>query len=330
MFKIDLAIKFGSNEIIVYRKAYGIVTKVPAYLAIKRDGKKVKVQAIGKNAEILLRASSQNVEVLNPIVNSEIVDEKMAVLLMSEILKDVIQDRFLLTKLRALVAVPSGMKEEQLIKIKRVLLEAGINNVSFVINSVGARNMLDVDSQAHIMVVDIGKYLTDISILNEYNFTFGRTYFFGGVNMDKSITTFISDNHGLKVNDRTSEMVKNEIASLYERDLNKIEYSGFDNDKLVKHEITANEIRVAIVGLYDKIFEFIEDILKQVSKEVLHDIYNFGIMFVGGASSIPGLYEYAKKKLDLPIILPDDPSDCVINGVGKLMSSDKEFLKINV
>lgn len=330
MFKIDLAIKFGSNEIIVYRKAYGIVTKVPAYLAIKRDGKKVKVQAIGKNAEILLRASSQNVEVLNPIVNSEIVDEKMAVLLMSEILKDVIQDRFLLTKLRALVAVPSGMKEEQLIKIKRVLLEAGINNVSFVINSVGARNMLDVDSQAHIMVVDIGKYLTDISILNEYNFTFGRTYFFGGVNMDKSITTFISDNHGLKVNDRTSEMVKNEIASLYERDLNKIEYSGFDNDKLVKHEITANEIRVAIVGLYDKIFEFIEDILKQVSKEVLHDIYNFGIMFVGGASSIPGLYEYAKKKLDLPIIVPDDPSDCVINGVGKLMSSDKEFLKINV
>ena len=330
MFKIDLAIKFGSNEIIVYRKAYGIVTKVPAYLAIKRDGKKVKVQAIGKNAEILLRASSQNVEVLNPIVNSEIVDEKMAVLLMSEILKDVIQDRFLLTKLRALVAVPSGMKEEQLIKIKRVLLEAGINNVSFVINSVGARNMLDVDSQAHIMVVDIGKYLTDISILNEYNFTFGRTYFFGGVNMDKSITTFISDNHGLKVNDRTSEMVKNEIASLYERDLNKIEYSGFDNDKLVKHEITANEIRVAIVGLYDKIFEFIEDILKQVSKEVLHDIYNFGIMFVGGASSIPGLYEYAKKKLDLPIILPDAPSDCVINGVGKLMSSDKEFLKINV
>ena len=330
MFKIDLAIKFGSNEIIVYRKAYGIVTKVPAYLAIKRDGKKVKVQAIGKNAEILLRASSQNVEVLNPIVNSEIVDEKMAVLLMSEILKDVIQDRFLLTKLRALVAVPSGMREEQLIKIKRVLLEAGINNVSFVINSVGARNMLDVDSQAHIMVVDIGKYLTDISILNEYNFTFGRTYFFGGVNMDKSITTFISDNHGLKVNDRTSEMVKNEIASLYERDLNKIEYSGFDNDKLVKHEITANEIRVAIVGLYDKIFEFIEDILKQVSKEVLHDIYNFGIMFVGGASSIPGLYEYAKKKLDLPIIVPDDPSDFVINGVGKLMSSDKEFLKINV
>lgn len=330
MFKIDLAIKFGSNEIIVYRKAYGIVTKVPAYLAIKRDGKKIKVQAIGKNAEILLRASSQNVEVLNPIVNSEIVDEKMAVLLMSEILKDVIQDRFLLTKLRALVAVPSGMKEEQLIKIKRVLLEAGINNISFVINSVGARNMLDVDSQAHIMVVDIGKYLTDISILNEYNFTFGRTYFFGGVNMDKSITTFISDNHGLKVNDRTSEMVKNEIASLYKRDLNKIEYSGFDNDKLVKHEITANEIRVAIVGLYDKIFEFIEDILKQVSKEVLHDIYNFGIMFVGGASSIPGLYEYAKKKLDLPIIVPDDPSDCVINGVGKLMSSDKEFLKINV
>ena len=41
-------------------------------------------------------------------------------------------------------------------------------------------------------------------------------------------------------------------------------------------------------------------------------------------------YEYAKKKIDLPIILPDDPSDCVILGAGKLLSKGKEFINIKV
>ncbi len=330
MHKIELAIKFGSNEIIIYRKSYGIVAKVPAFLAITREGKKIKVMATGKNAEKLFHTGASQVEVFCPIKNSEIVDEKMAVLLISEVLNEVIQDKFLLSKVSALVAVPSGMNEEQLIKIKHVLQQSGIAEIQFVLNAVGARNMLDIDSHAYVMVVDIGKYLTDISILNEYNFSFGRTYFYGGVDMDKSISTFIADNHGLEVSERTCEQIKNELASLYERDLNKIEYTGFDAGKLVKHDITASEVRVAIVGIYDRIFKLIEEILGQVGKDILHDIYSFGVMFVGGASVIPGLYEYAKKKLDLPIIVPDNPSDCVILGAGKLMSSEKEFLKIKL
>lgn len=53
-------------------------------------------------------------------------------------------------------------------------------------------------------------------------------------------------------------------------------------------------------------------------------------MFVGGASCIAGLYEYAKKKLDLPIIIQESPMDSVILGAGKLLSSEKKFLKINL
>ena len=64
--------------------------------------------------------------------------------------------------------------------------------------------------------------------------------------------------------------------------------------------------------------------------EIVADIYNNGIMFVGGASKIAGLYEYAKKKLDLPIIVPEDPEDSIILGAGKLLNSGNEFLKINI
>ena len=331
MFNIDLAIKFGSNEIIIYRKGIGIIAKEPAFLAVIENGKKFKIKAIGKQAEKLFLSKSSNVTVYQPIKNSEIVNEKMAVVLISEILKNIIQDKFLLTNLTALVAVPCALNERQLITLKRVLHESGVNKLTFVQNSVCVRANLDLDPHSHIMVVDIGKYITQISVLNEFNFDFGRMYFIGCQDMDKSITTFIADNHGLEVSDLTSEAVKNEVASLYNRDLYKTEYIGIDeNNKFVRQEISANEVRLAIVNVYDEIFKLIDDVLHRLPKEVSADVYNNGVVFVGGASSISGLYEYAKKKIDLPIIVPDEPMDSVILGAGKLLNSNKEFLKINI
>lgn len=331
MTKIELAIKFGSNEIIVYRKGFGIIAKVPAYLAVVKDEKKVKIKATGKTAEKFLHSNPENVEVVCPIKDSTIVDEKMATALISEVLKTIIEDKFMLSQITALVAVPSTLEEKQLITIKRVLMASGVNKVEFVFNSVCARELIDIDPHSHLMVVDIGKFLTDISVLNEFNFNFGRTYFVGGVDMDKSVETFVRDNHGLEISARTSEQIKNEVASLYERDLNKTEYAGFDeNKKLVKHSITANEVRVAIQGVYNRIIELVGDCVKLLNKDVAKDLYSVGILFVGGASSIPGFYEYFKKHFDYPILLTDAPSDAVILGAGKLLGAQKEFMKFKV
>lgn len=328
---IDIAIKFGSNEIIIYRKGFGIIAKEPAYLAIEEDLKKMKIKAIGKDAEKLFFSQSSSVVVYQPILNSAIENEKMAVILMSEILKKLVLNKFLIHKINALVAVPSGLNEEQLLLLKRVLYKSGISNVTFVYNSVCARNALEIDSHSYTMVVDIGKNITDISILNDYNFAFGRMYFLGGCDMDKSITTFVMDNKDLAITDRDSEKIKNEVASLYENDNYRTDFVGQDDKgKFVKDTISANEVRVAITNVYDAIFKFVLDILKSSSKEICTDIYNNGIMFVGGSSKISGLYEYAKNKLDLPIIIPDDPSDAVILGAGKLLNKNKDFLTLKL
>ena len=331
MFNIDLAIKFGSNEIIIYRKGFGILAKEPAFLAVEENGSKLKVKATGKEAEKLFHSKSNNITVYQPIENSEIINEKMATILLTEILKNVVVDKFMLSTMSALVAVPCALNEKQLGLLKKVLSDSGVNKVTFVQNSVCAKANLELDAHAHIMVVDIGTYLTAISVLNDFDFNFGRMYFVGGVNMDQSITTFIQDNHNLEVSDLTSEAIKNEVASLYVRDLYKTEYFGIDeNNKFVKKEITANEVRVAITNVYDTIFGLINDVINSLGKEIRADIHSNGIMFIGGACSIDGFYEYAKKKLDVPIIIPDDPKDSVIIGAGKLLLSDSEFLKINL
>lgn len=330
MFNIDLAIKFGSNEIIIFRKGLGIIAKEPAYLAVEEKGKKIKVKATGKKAEKLFFSKSSDVTVYQPIQNSEIINEKMATVLMTEILKNIIKDKFNLTFLNALVAVPSAMSEEQLTQLKKVLNLSGINKVVFVQNAVCARKNLDVDSHSHNMVVDIGKFTTDISILNDYSFDFGRMYYIGGNDMDKSITTYIQDNHNLEVSDMSSEAIKNEIASLYDRDSFSTNYIGIDQDNKFRREsITANEIKVAIVNVYNQIISFIDKIIKEQPKEIMAEIYQNGILFVGGASKISGFYEYASKRLDYKVIVPEEPEDEVIIGAGKLLS-EKEFLHIEL
>lgn len=330
MFNIDLAIKFGSCEISIYKKGLGIIAKEPAFVAVSEIGGKKKVKAKGKNAEKLFH-SSGDITIYQPIENSEIIDDKVAKLLFEEILKNAKTDKFSLTGIKALVAVPCGLTEKELLVIKRVLQESGLSHVQFVQNGVAAREILDLDPTSRIMVVDIGKTVTDISVMNEFSFDFGRSYYIGGADMDKSITTFIMDNHDLEVSDLSSEAIKNEVASLYEKDSYKTTYVGIDeNDKFAKKDITANEVRLAITNVYDKILKVVQDCLKSLPKDILQDVYQNGIMFVGGGSCASGLYEYAKKKLDMPIIVPNDPMDAVLLGAGKLLSKKNNHLKINL
>ena len=169
MFNIDIAIKFGGNEILVYRKGVGVVAKRTSHIAVYEGTNKVK--AFGRAAEKMITQPIKGVEVFQPIVNGEIVDEKHAALLFKKIVEG-IWHKTMFHKINALVAVPCALSEKQLILIKKVLKAAGISKVEFVQNAVCAFAALDVDPSDHIMVVDIGKNMTDISVLNEFNFRF--------------------------------------------------------------------------------------------------------------------------------------------------------------
>ena len=149
--------------------------------------------------------------------------------------------------------------------------------------------------------------------------------------MDASITTYIMDNYNLEVSDLTSEAIKNEIASLYERDTFRTKFVGIDsNNSLKKESISANEIKVAIVNTYNTIIELAKEFLNTLHKEVISEVKQNGIVFVGGASKVAGLYEFAKSKLDCPVIVPDFPEDFVLNGAGRLLNRKNDFMKIDL
>ena len=331
--KIDLAIKFGSHEIIIYRKGQGIIAKEPAFLAVTPHGKRLTVKAVGKEAEKLQLSSGSNILVHQPIKNSIVADIKLATTLIRKILEKNIIDKFAIHKINALVAVPCALGYVNLVNLKTVLMGAGINRVTFVQNGVCLREYDEtLDPYANCLTVDIGKYTTDVSVLNKFAFSYGRNYQIGGVDMDTSLQTYILDNFELEVNQTLAERIKNKVASLYQNDSYTTSFQGIAEDKTyVEKQISANEVRVAIIGVYNKIFDLILDYVKSLPKAICAEVMKNGIMFSGGSSKIQGLQEYASKKLSLPIIEIDNPVDAVILGCAKLLDKPlKSIVKINL
>lgn len=329
MFSIKIAVKFGSDEIIVYRQGVGVIARHPAFLAVSaRNGLK-SVKAYGREAQKML--DNDKIKVYKPIEKNEIVNEKYATLLIKKILEDSILDKLFLKFINAVAIVPCGTTYAQLTKIKTVFRRAGMSKVTFVQNAVCVRYDLDdIDSNVYSMVVDIGKYCTDVSVLNKHDFYKGKTLIIGGHDMDIALQTYIADNHGLDISLDSAEKVKKDIASLYNKDMFSTEYKAFDEySALVTNQISANEVRVAIGGVFETIFDNISKFIQDLPKEIQSDLHKTGIMFVGGVANIAGLYEYAKKRLDFPITVSHDPSVAVVLGAGKMLASGDTFTRIN-
>lgn len=327
---INLAIKFGSDEIIIYRKGIGIVSREASYVAMSKINRSRKIYAYGEDAVKLCVKKHTEYKLFQVIKGIEIVDKTFARLLIERALKRCVFENGIID---ALVAVPCGLTEKKLLELKLILRNAGVNNVTFVQNAVGVR-IADTKSpeMAHCMIVDAGKYLMDVSVLTKHQFCAGRNYLIGGAEMDTALATYIQDNYNVTITEQQAEMIKNDAGSLYNNDAYTINFEGLTETGEYKEIVLrANEIRVAIVGVYDKMFDLIEETLDSLTPDELAEVRKYGITFTGGVSSIPGLVEYANKRFNIPIMVADNPKDEVVLGVGKLLTLDKtEFPHIEL
>lgn len=319
MSKIELAIKFGSNEIIVFRKGLGIVARQSSYVATTKS----KICAYGEEAKRLCNLKSSQYTLHQPIQGINIINAKLAQSLINNVInKAIFEDG----AISAIVAVPCALTEKKLLELKLLLHNAGISKITFVQNSVCVRiGMNNIDQNAEIMVVDMGKYMVDISVLTRYKFVMGRNYLIGGIDMDNALATYVEDNYEVHISTEQAESVKNEVASLYDNDMYLNTFEGIDSNTEYKEvSIRANEVRVAIIGVYEKIFDLIDEVMESLPVESLAQVRKNGIVFVGGVSSVAGLTEYASKYFNIPIQVVDNPKDTVILGAGKLLSLNKE------
>lgn len=314
----ELAIKLGSDEIVVYQKGQGILTRVPAYVALNKMG---VIKYYGKDAYKRLNVNNQTLKICQPIKDGCIVDQNLAIKLLSNIFASCNLKSNLLNTNSAVVALPCGLTINELETVNYVLKMCGIDKMRIVQSGACAREFENIwDKKKYVCVVDIGASITDVSITSGEEFIAGADYQIGGVDMDEAIKVFVYDNYFATISTQTANEIKCDIGSLYNRDYAKTEFKGVADDGGVRDvEITAHEIRTAVSGIYDKIFALVKELIAEQGPNVINDIHNNGILFCGGVTQIAGFYEYAKQKFDNPVILSKNPLDAVLMGASKII-----------
>ena len=92
--------------------------------------------------------------------------------------------------------------------------------------------------------------------------------------------------------------------------------------------LTSEEVEEALRESVYTIIHAAKGILEQTPPELSGDINDKGLILTGGGSLLTGLNEILEEKLNIPILIPNSPFTCVVEGTGVVFDKPK-LLKDN-
>ena len=115
-----------------------------------------------------------------------------------------------------------------------------------------------------------------------------------------------------------------------------MQVSGLDqrSHSAVTIEVTTAEVREAIREPLDEILRMVKRTLEETPPELSADIFDFGIVMVGGGSLLPGIDRALQERTGVRVVLAKRPMDCACLGLGKMLRSTggdfSEFIRYKV
>lgn len=126
------------------------------------------------------------------------------------------------------------------------------------------------------------------------------------------------------IGERTAEQVKIEIGSaIDDHVLGNMEIRGRDLvSGLPKTiEITSSEIYDALKEPVSNIIDAIKATLEKTPPELSSDVMEYGIVLTGGGALLYGLDKLITEETGIPVLIAENPLDCVALGTGKSLDS---------
>lgn len=164
-----------------------------------------------------------------------------------------------------------------------------------------------------VVVIDIGAETTGISVYEEKNLIHVAVLPIGSAHITRDIAI------ALQADIEISEMIKKEFGKLIFTNKGKKEKIKIEDEEIFEFDtkklIQAGKARVG------EIFNLIGKELKSIKK---HDDLPAGVILTGGGAKLPGILEFAKKELKLPVKIgspkgflgvEDDPSMSLVCGL---------------
>ncbi|MCY9435073.1 rod shape-determining protein [Bacillus haynesii] len=319
----DLGIDLGTANTLVFVKGKGIVVREPSVVALQTDTK--QIVAVGNDAKNMIGRTPGNVVALRPMKDGVIADYETTATMMKHYISKAVKNKGLFArKPYVMVCVPSGITAVEQRAVIDATRQAGARDAYPIEEpfaaAIGAN--LPVWEPTGSMVVDIGGGTTEVAIISLGGIVTSQSIRVAGDEMDEAIITYIRKTYNLMIGDRTAEAIKLEIGSAEASENGEsMEIRGRDLltglPKTI--EITEKEITAALRDTVTAIVDAVKNTLEKTPPELAADIMDRGIVLTGGGALLRQLDKVISEETKMPVLIAEDPLDCVAIGTGKAL-----------
>ncbi len=319
----DMGIDLGTANTLVYMKGKGVILREPSVVAIDRYTK--QVLAVGEDAKKMIGRTPGNIVAIRPLKDGVIADFDVTQEMLKYFIRKATQKKSVFQP-RVVVCVPSGVTEVEKRAVEEATIQAGAKH-AFLIEepmaaAIGAG--LPVQEATGSMVVDIGGGTTEVAVISLGGIVTSKSIRVGGDALDNYIVNFVKKEHSLMIGERTAEEVKIKIGSaILDNGLEDMEIRGRDLVSGLPKTliITSKEIYEALKEPVNNIIDAIKSNLEKTPPELSSDIMEQGIVLTGGGALLNGLDVLITNETGIPVIVAENPLDCVALGTGKALDS---------
>jgi len=324
LFSQDLAVDLGTSATRVHLSGAGVVADEPSVVAVLDDraGRR-RVIAIGDEALPMLGRTPDDISAIQPVRAGRIVDFEVAEALLLHLVRR-IHNRNGWMRPRMVVAVPHAASEMELRAVRDSCESAGARSVHLVPRPLAAAlgAGLPVEQPTGHLVVDLGAGATEISVLSLSGIVASAAVPGGGDGLDEAIVSWCKKEHALLVGRPSAQRVKLELGAACHPDHGA---STWLKGRCLRRgspraeQITAGGVCDALQPGIRAIAEGIRDVLHQAPPELASDIVETGVVLVGGGAQLPGIDRALSHLTGLPVVVADNPTQAVIDGVGRVL-----------
>ena len=326
----DIGIDLGTANILVTIKGKGIVLKEPSVVAI--DRKTGNILATGYEAKEMLGRTPDEIKAIRPMKDGVIADFTGTQLMLKNIVRKVCQ-RYNIGKPRVVVGVPSGITEVEERAVEEAVLYAGAREVYLIEEPMAAAigaNM-DVAEPSGNIIVDIGGGTTEVAVISLGGIVVSNSIRVAGDELDEDIVNYVKREMNLAIGETTAEDIKIEIgcAMPLMTDLSK-EVKGRDLATGLPKTvyITSSQVQDAMAESIWKIVDIVKNTLEKTPPELASDIMEKGIVLAGGGALIKNLDKLLSQHTGMPVLIADNPLDCVARGAGKTLDEIEKLKEV--
>lgn len=330
----DMAIDLGTANTLVGISGQGVVINEPSVVAIERSTH--RVLAVGHEAKNMINHTPDTFSAEHPLHDGVVSDYDITEAMISAFINKAAPRRYpWQPKPRIVVCIPCGATSVEKRAVFEATIQAGARQAYLIEEPMAAAMGADlpVTEPTGSMVVDIGGGTTEVAVISLGGIVTSSSLRLAGSRLDEAIAMHLRDLLGIKIGERTAEVIKIKIGSILpfedgrERDMI---ISGQDVLTEQPKEVTiqSEDVREALQEPIDEMVVHIKETFKKTNPDLASDIISNGILLTGGGGLLSGLDRYLTNKLEISVWTSETALTNVVTGCLKVLETPAALKQI--